>query len=78
MTVGRSELTRVAESLGFLALGVADLTPSTRGSALDRWLAAGYAGTMRYLHRQAAMRKAPGDIVPGATVAVVVLDNYFP
>jgi epoxyqueuosine reductase len=32
---------------------------------------------MRYLHRQAAKRKAPQSIEPGAKAAVVVLDNYF-
>ncbi|MEO8452898.1 MAG: tRNA epoxyqueuosine(34) reductase QueG [Gemmatimonadota bacterium] len=78
MTVSRSDLAGVAETLGFLAVGVADLSPSMHGSALDRWLAAGYAGTMRYLHRQAAKRKRPAEIVPGAVVAIVVLDNYFP
>jgi len=67
-----------AAGLGFLACGVADLEPSRRADALDRWLAAGYAGTMRYLHRQAAKRKAPAGIVPNARVAVVVLENYLP
>lgn len=72
------DLQACAEHLGFLACGVAGLEPSVRGDALDRWLAAGYAGTMRYLHRQAARRKSPGAIVPGARVAIVVLENYLP
>ena len=76
--VSVAALRQCAEALGFLACGVASLEPSRRAEALDRWLAAGYAGTMRYLHRQAAKRKAPGDIVPGARVAVVVLENYLP
>lgn len=67
-----------ARELGFVACGIASLEPSRRGDALDRWLAAGYAGTMRYMHRQAGKRKAPGEIVPGAKVAVVVLENYLP
>jgi len=66
-----------ATELGFIACGVADLGESRFGDALDRWLSLGYAGTMRYLHRQAAKRKRPADIVPGATRAVVVLDNYY-
>jgi epoxyqueuosine reductase len=73
-----SDLAAFARSLGFLATGIASLEPSRRGDALDAWLDAGYGGTMRYLHRRAAKRKRPGDIVPGATVAVVVLENYFP
>jgi len=76
--VTRRDLEAYASELGFVACGVASLEPSRRGDALDRWLAAGYAGTMRYLHRQAGKRKAPGDIVPDARVAVVVLDNYLP
>jgi epoxyqueuosine reductase len=71
-------LQRYARELGFVACGVASLEPSRRGDALDRWLAAGYAGTMRYLHRHARRRKLPGDIVPGARVAVVILENYLP
>src|SRR6185503_4113214 len=44
---------------------------------LDRWLAAGHAGTMTYLHRQAERRKDPRLIMPGARSAVVTLTNYF-
>ena len=62
---------------GFLACGITSLDPSARGAELDAWLAAGYGGTMRYLHRQAARRKEPASIVPGAIRAIVVLDNYF-
>ncbi|HEV8598849.1 MAG TPA: QueG-associated DUF1730 domain-containing protein, partial [Gemmatimonadales bacterium] len=76
--VSTRELRAHAEQLGFLACGVASLEPSRRGDGLDRWLQAGYAGTMRYLHRQASRRKFPGDIVVGAKVAVVVLENYLP
>jgi epoxyqueuosine reductase len=68
---------RRAAELGFDAAGIASLEPSRYAAELDRWLDAGYAGTMRYLHRQAAQRKHPSRIVPGTTVAVVTLTNYF-
>lgn len=74
----RRELAARADALGFLAWGVADLSPSRRAAALDQWLARGYGGTMRYLHRQARKRKHPLEIVAGARTAVVVLDNYLP
>jgi len=74
----REDVIARARALGFLACGVADLGPNRYGEALNRWLAAGYGGTMRYLHRQAAKRKDPAAIVPRATRAVVVLDNYSP
>jgi len=66
-----------ARELGFLACGITDLAPTPHAEELDRWLARGYAGTMRYLHRQAARRKEPARIAPGARSAVVVFDNYY-
>ncbi|HEY0350744.1 MAG TPA: QueG-associated DUF1730 domain-containing protein, partial [Gemmatimonadales bacterium] len=66
-----------AEELGFLACGVTHPGPTAHGDRLDQWLARGYAGTMRYLHRQARRRKNPSLIVPDARSVVVVLDNYY-
>jgi len=68
---------RRALEMGFDAAGVASLEPNAHAAELDRWLAAGYAGTMTYLHRQAEQRKDPARIMPGARVAVVTLTNYF-
>ena len=66
-----------AEALGFDTAGIASLERNAHAVELDRWLAAGYAGTMSYLHRQAAKRKEPQQIMPEATAAVVTLTNYF-
>ncbi len=79
-TQGRlsQDLDGYARALGFVACGVASLEPSRHADALDAWLAAGYGGTMRYLHRGARKRKHPSEIVAGATVAVVVLESYLP
>ena len=71
------ELKRRALDLGFDAVGIATLEPSARATELDRWLAAGYAGTMTYLQRQAEKRKFPAHIMPDARVAIVTLTNYF-
>ncbi|HEY7480154.1 MAG TPA: tRNA epoxyqueuosine(34) reductase QueG [Gemmatimonadales bacterium] len=68
---------RLAGELGFLACGITDPSPVRDGERLDRWLAQGYAGVMRYLHRQAKKRKDPRLIAPGAQSVVVVLDNYY-
>jgi len=66
-----------AEGLGFSATGVAAVGLNPHAAELDAWLAAGFAGTMTYLHRQAARRRDPRTILPGATTAVVTLTNYF-
>lgn len=68
---------RRAEELGFVACGITDPSPVEDGGWLDRWLASGYAGVMRYLHRQARKRKDPRLIIPEAKSVVVVLDNYY-
>lgn len=75
--VERAELVKArARRLGFARAGVTDLTPVPHAEALEAWLAAGYAGTMRYMHRQAPRRKEPAEITQGATRVVVVLYNY--
>jgi epoxyqueuosine reductase len=66
-----------ASELGFIACGITHPGPTERAAFLDRWLASGFAGTMRYLHRQAARRKDPALILPEARSVVVVLDNYY-
>src|SRR6266550_4115272 len=71
------EVKRRALALGFDAVGIATLEANAHAAELDRWLAAGYAGTMTYLHRQAEKRKDPARIMPGAKVAIVTLTNYF-
>jgi epoxyqueuosine reductase len=78
MTPGErsAQLKRRGVALGFGAIGVASLEPSAHGAELDRWLAAGHAGTMTYLHRQAAHRKEPARIIPGARPTVMAVTNY--
>jgi len=71
------EVKRRGAALGFDAVGITTLEPNAHAPELDRWLEAGYAGTMTYLHRQAEKRKDPRRIVPEARSAVVTLTNYF-
>ncbi len=71
------EVKRRGNALGFNEVGVAPLEQNAHADELDRWLGAGYAGTMTYLHRQSAKRKEPQRITPEAKVAVVTLSNYY-
>ena len=66
-----------ARELGFEACGITDLAPSSAAPALDRWLAASYHGEMRYMERQAPVRREPSRAWPEARSAVVVLHNYW-
>src|SRR3989449_10146494 len=69
------EVKRQGLALGFDAVGIATLEANAHAAELDRWLAAGCAGTMTYLHRQAELRKEPAAIMPGRNGAVVTLTN---
>lgn len=75
--IGAAEIKARAVELGFIACGITDPSPVPHAVELDQWLARGYGGTMRYLHRQAARRKEPQRILPEARSVIVVLDNYF-
>jgi epoxyqueuosine reductase len=66
-----------AADLGFEACGITDLAPSAAAAALDRWLFAGHQGEMRYMERQAPVRREPSRAWPDARSAVVVLHNYY-
>jgi epoxyqueuosine reductase len=66
-----------ARRLGFLACGITDPGPPPHGDRLDEWLAKGYAGTMRYMYRQARRRKDPRLTVPESLAVVVLLENYY-
>ena len=66
-----------AADLGFEACGITDLGPSAAAAALDRWLAAGHQGEMRYMERQAPVRREPSRAWPDARSAVVLLHNYY-
>lgn len=68
---------RRAAELGFEVCGITDLARSGAAPALDAWLAAGYHGEMRYLPRQAAVRREPQRMWPEAKSVVVVLHNYY-
>src|SRR2546428_13101389 len=71
------EVKRRGLALGFDAVGITTLEANAHAAELDRWLAAGYAGTMTYLHRQAEKRKDPARIMPGAKGAIRTLMKYF-
>jgi epoxyqueuosine reductase len=66
-----------AEQLGFEACGITDLAPSDAAAALGRWLDRAFNGEMRYMERQAPVRREPARAWPEARSAIVVLHNYY-
>jgi epoxyqueuosine reductase len=68
---------RRAAELGFEACGITDLAPSGAREALDDWLRHRYHGEMKYMVRQAAVRREPARAWPQAKSVVVVLHSYY-
>ncbi len=66
-----------ALELCFDRCGITDLSTTPHPQQLTDWLDRGLAGTMGYMHRQAAKRLEPRDIVPDATRAILLTRNYY-
>jgi epoxyqueuosine reductase len=67
-----------ARALGFEACGVTDVRSSPEAAgALDAWLAHEMQGEMRYMERQASIRRDPRRAWPQARSAIVVLHNHY-
>jgi len=69
-----------AIELGFDAVGITDASPIDAGQAelLSAWLKAGYAGQMKYMHRNFEKRINPAKLLENAQSVIVVGLNYKP
>jgi len=67
---------RLAAALGFDRCGVAPAAPLERADYVRRWLAAGRAGTMDYLHRYLDERLDPSKLLEGARCVIMVAYSY--
>jgi epoxyqueuosine reductase len=65
-----------AHDLGFDRVAIGPATAPEHGPAFERWLAAGYAGTMGYLARTREDRLDPQRLLPGARSVVAVALVY--
>jgi len=69
-----------ALELGFDLVGITDASPlnAKQAESLTRWLKAGYAGQMHYLHRNFEKRIHPAKLLDNAQSVIVVGLNYKP
>ena len=69
-----------AIELGFDAVGITDASPIDAGQVqlLSAWLKAGYAGQMKYMHRNFEKRIEPAKLLENARSVIVVGLNYKP
>jgi epoxyqueuosine reductase len=67
-----------ALEVGFDRVAIGPADPPPHAGAFERWVEAGYAGSMRYLERTRAERADPSRWLPGARSVVTVALSYNP
>lgn len=72
------QIRRWARELGFAQLGVADIDLSEHEAYLQKWLDAGYHGTMDYMARHGALRARPAELAPGTCRILTARMDYLP
>jgi len=65
-----------ALELGFQQLGVTDINLGEHEDYLQKWLAAGYHGSMDYMARHGNKRSRPEELVPGTCRVLSVRMDY--
>jgi epoxyqueuosine reductase len=66
-----------SRALGFDLCGVAPATALPELTKLGEWLARGYAGEMRYLHKSSETRADIRRFLPSARSVIVTATNYY-
>ncbi|NMM41425.1 tRNA epoxyqueuosine(34) reductase QueG [Pseudoalteromonas arctica] len=66
------------KELGFAEVGITDIDLSKHEAQLQRWLDAGYHGSMDYMAAHGMKRARPAELVPGTVRVISVKMNYLP
>ena len=73
-------LARIREwalELGFQQLGVSDIDLGEHPAYLERWLAAGYHGSMDYMAKHGSRRSHPEELIPGTARVLSLRMDYL-
>ncbi|CAI2291086.1 tRNA epoxyqueuosine(34) reductase QueG [Vibrio parahaemolyticus] len=66
------------KELGFQKVGICDVDLSEHEAALQKWLDAGYHGSMDWMARHGMMRARPNELLPGSVRVISVRMDYLP
>ncbi len=79
--IDRTLETRIAQlgrSLGFSAVGIADIALEREAKGFQAWIAAGQHGEMEYMARHGSLRWQPDELQPGTQSVICVALDYWP
>jgi epoxyqueuosine reductase len=74
----RTAIEAAARSLGFDAIGIADIELSEDERHLENWLSQGRHGAMGYMARHGHRRSRPAQLLPGTVRVISARMNYWP
>jgi epoxyqueuosine reductase len=74
----RTAIDEAARRLGFDAIGITDIELNEDERHLERWLAQGWHGQMRYMARHGRRRSRPAELLPGTLRVISARMNYWP
>jgi len=72
-----AQIRQWAAELGFQQVGIADIALGEHEAYLQKWLDAGYHGTMDYMARHGSKRARPDELVPGTCRVISVRMDYL-
>jgi len=67
-----------AVELGFQKVGICDVDLSEHEAELQKWLDAGYHGSMDWMARHGMMRARPDELLPGTVRVISARMDYLP
>jgi epoxyqueuosine reductase len=73
-----AQIVRLGRTLGFSAVGIADIALEREAAGFQAWIAAGEHGEMEYMARHGAKRWQPDTLQPGTQSVICVALDYWP
>jgi epoxyqueuosine reductase len=74
----RTAIEAAARSLGFDAIGIADIELAEDERHLENWLSQGWHGAMGYMAKHGRRRSRPAQLLPGTVRVICARMNYWP
>jgi len=71
------QITQWAKELGFSQVGIADVDLGENEAYLQKWLDAGYHGSMDYMARHGSKRSRPQELIPGTCRVISLRMDYL-
>ncbi len=73
-----ARIVQLGRSMGFSAVGIADIALEHEAAGFQAWIAADHHGEMEYMARHGSLRWQPDELQPGTQSVICVALDYWP